>query len=256
MCQTLQPHSSKLEWFGLIPVRSPLLGEYFLFLRVLRCFSSPGSRLPVYVFNRRRHRFAVAGFPIRTSPDRSLYTAPRGLSQCPTSFIGAWRQGILRKLLVASPRDAEKLILFCFGLHHQITIQLVRCKFAVDWRTTLSTSVQGVGHPSNSPVADTIRPGFAAGSRKIPMLAVHSNVMSADRSTIFFLLRSYSTNSVEMTGFEPVAFALQRRCSPAELHPQNQLVGLTGFEPVTPVLSGLCSNQLSYKPASARRLNN
>jgi hypothetical protein len=31
--------------FGLLPVRSPLLGEslsYFLFLRVLRCFSSPG----------------------------------------------------------------------------------------------------------------------------------------------------------------------------------------------------------------------
>ena len=32
--------------FGLFPGRSPLLGEslsYFLFLRVLRCFSSPGS---------------------------------------------------------------------------------------------------------------------------------------------------------------------------------------------------------------------
>jgi hypothetical protein len=78
------------------------------------------------VFNRPRYRFAVAGFPIRTSSDQSLYTAPRGLSQCPTSFIGTWRQGILRKLLVASPRDAEKLILFCFGLHHQITIQLLR----------------------------------------------------------------------------------------------------------------------------------
>ena len=29
--------------FGLFPVRSPLLGESFLFLGVLRCFSSPGS---------------------------------------------------------------------------------------------------------------------------------------------------------------------------------------------------------------------
>jgi hypothetical protein len=59
---------------------------------------------------------------------------------------------------------------------------------------------------------------------------------------------------VEMTGFEPVTFALQRRCSPAELHPQDLYrscrVGLTGFEPVTPVLSGLCSNQLSYKPVA------
>ena len=54
-----------------------------------------------------------------------------------------------------------------------------------------------------------------------------------------------------MAGFEPATFALQRRCSPAELHPQDLhlgLVGLTGFEPVTPALSAQCSNQLSYKP--------
>ena len=29
----------------------------------------------------------------------------------------------------------------------------------------------------------------------------------------------------------------------------GKVVGLTGFEPVTPVLSGLCSNQLSYRPS-------
>jgi hypothetical protein len=29
-----------------------------------------------------------------------LYTAPRGLSQCPTSFFGTLRQGIHRKLLI------------------------------------------------------------------------------------------------------------------------------------------------------------
>jgi hypothetical protein len=41
----LQPSGSTLPKFGLFPFRSPLLGEsldYFLFLRVLRCFSSPG----------------------------------------------------------------------------------------------------------------------------------------------------------------------------------------------------------------------
>jgi hypothetical protein len=51
ICQTLQPHPCKQGWFGLIPVRSPLLGEYFLFLQVLRCFSSLGILPPVYVFN-------------------------------------------------------------------------------------------------------------------------------------------------------------------------------------------------------------
>ena len=43
MCQALQPRFSKLKRFGLIPFRSPLLRELFLFLWVLRCFSSPGA---------------------------------------------------------------------------------------------------------------------------------------------------------------------------------------------------------------------
>ena len=37
------PSGPESRWFGLFPVRSPLLGEslnYFLFLEVLRCFSS------------------------------------------------------------------------------------------------------------------------------------------------------------------------------------------------------------------------
>ena len=51
--------------FGLFPFRSPLLREsivFFLFLRLLRCFSSPGSlRMPMYsVYG---DRIAPAGFP-------------------------------------------------------------------------------------------------------------------------------------------------------------------------------------------------
>ena len=66
-----------------------------------------------------------------------------------------------------------------------------------------------------------------------------------------------ASSSVEMAGFEPATFALQRRCSPAELHPQAfLLVGLTGFEPVTPALSAQCSNQLSYKPDCCFSFNN
>ena len=43
--QVLQPQNDVSFWFGLFRVRSPLLAEslnYFLLLRVLRCFSSPG----------------------------------------------------------------------------------------------------------------------------------------------------------------------------------------------------------------------
>ena len=42
---------------------------------------------------------------------------------------------------------------------------------------------------------------------------------------------------------------------PLSYIPERRLiiqVGLTGLEPVTPVLSGLCSNHLSYRPAQAR----
>ena len=72
--------------------------------------------------------FATADFSIRKSPDQRLLTATRGLSQFPASFIGVWRQGIHRKPLVASPRDAEKLILFLLSAYiKSYIIQLVRC---------------------------------------------------------------------------------------------------------------------------------
>ena len=44
----------------------------FLFLRVLRCFNSPGSLYRPYVFRPEYHSHAVVGFPIRTSTDQSL----------------------------------------------------------------------------------------------------------------------------------------------------------------------------------------
>ncbi len=63
ICQALQPRPSKLGRFGLIPVRSPLLGEYFPFLWVLRCFSSPGSLLPLYRFKQQIPLDRNGGFP-------------------------------------------------------------------------------------------------------------------------------------------------------------------------------------------------
>ena len=54
--------------FGLFPFRSPLLGESFLFLWVLRCFSSPGSRHLTMCSSQAAQAFPHAGFPIRTSP--------------------------------------------------------------------------------------------------------------------------------------------------------------------------------------------
>ena len=74
---------------------------FFLFLQVLRWFTSLGSLVPDYGFIGPYYGFTVVGFPIRTSPDQSLLAAPRGLSQLATSFIACFCQGIHHAPLVA-----------------------------------------------------------------------------------------------------------------------------------------------------------
>ena len=90
--RTFSPVPVNRNWtrsyrFGLLPFRSPLLrecfplvsGTYFLFLRLLRCFSSPGypaSKLARPILNR-------AGFPIRKSlGQRLLATSPKLIAGC------------------------------------------------------------------------------------------------------------------------------------------------------------------------------
>ena len=97
------------HWFGLCPFRSPLLrtsNSFFLFLRLLRCFSSPGSlRIPIQSFNSlfsiRYMRIAHVGFPIQKSAGHGIFAPCRSLSQLITSFIGSQCQGIHPALLFA-----------------------------------------------------------------------------------------------------------------------------------------------------------
>src|SRR5690554_3567404 len=62
----------------------------FLLLRVLRCFSSPGSP-PL-----RDTRTCRVGCPIRKPADRPVCAGPRGLSQLAASFIASESLGIPR----------------------------------------------------------------------------------------------------------------------------------------------------------------
>ena len=109
-------HAVQLKIFTHIAVRNPkdlaTLGlafsdfarHYFrnlgwcLFLALLRCFSSGGSPHIPILFS---IWYLAVGFPIRKSPDRSSFAAPRSLSQLITSFIGSWCQGIPLALLLA-----------------------------------------------------------------------------------------------------------------------------------------------------------
>ncbi len=99
-----------LSWLGWSPFARHYWGSRCCcpFLRVLRCFSSPGLPLGPYVFRpqipvcttaSRQLKRATAercqvGFPIRKSGDRSLFSTPPGLSQSITSFIASYCQGI------------------------------------------------------------------------------------------------------------------------------------------------------------------
>ena len=74
---------------------------FFLFLQVLRWFTSLSSLIPDYGFIGLYGGFTPVGFPIRTSPGQSLFAAIRGLSQLTTSFIAYWHQGIHDALFVA-----------------------------------------------------------------------------------------------------------------------------------------------------------
>ena len=74
---------------------------FFIFLLVLRWFTSQGSLVRNYGFIAAYGRFTPVGFPIRKSPDQSLLAAPRSLSQLATSFIACFCQGIHHAPLVA-----------------------------------------------------------------------------------------------------------------------------------------------------------
>ena len=73
----------------------------FLFLRVLRCFSSPGSpHLPIYSVNDNTMLLVLSSL-IRISTGHRIFAPNRSFSQLVTSFFGAMYQGILRKPFVA-----------------------------------------------------------------------------------------------------------------------------------------------------------
>ena len=77
--------------------------SWFLFLALLRCFSSGGSpHIPMYsVYDDKT--FLLPDCSIRKSADQSPLTAPRSLSQLVTSFFGSRCQGIPLVLFVAWP---------------------------------------------------------------------------------------------------------------------------------------------------------
>ena len=95
--------------------------SYFLFLRVLRCFSSPGS--PSATMNSLHDNvyFYTLSSLIRISTDRRIFAPPRSFSQLVTSFFGAMYQGILRMLFVAWSFSLNSIFTTIFVLNPSLT---------------------------------------------------------------------------------------------------------------------------------------
>ena len=114
--------------------------------------------------------------------------------QCPTSFIGIWRQGIHRKLLVASPRDAEKSMLFqAFAINCLLFCMIHK------HRICYHTSYKWYSI--------------------VNVLKFFICCQMMERSKFLLILPSYGNpphalTLVEMRGLEPLTSSLQRRRSP------------------------------------------
>ena len=98
----------------------------FLFLGVLRCFSSPGSlRTPMHsVYGTGPSR--PAGCPIRISTAQCSLTAPRGISVFAPSFVGSWHLGILRAPFLTSPVAPDVTLRMTLSLPPQLAHVLIR----------------------------------------------------------------------------------------------------------------------------------
>ncbi len=95
---------SGVVWFGLLPVRSPLLGESCLFLAVLRCFSSGGALLRAYRFSTGYHPLPGDGLP-----HSEIIGSMRG-SRSPMLFAAA--HVLLRHLTPRHPPHAPSSFFF------------------------------------------------------------------------------------------------------------------------------------------------
>jgi hypothetical protein len=159
--------------FRLLRFRSPLLTES-LFLRVLRCFSSPGALYPAYVFSRECLDITPDGLPHSDTAGSSF------ASNSPTLFAGS---RVLPRRLV--PR------------HPPRTLSSLSCL-----------------RPLFNPRISNSRrlPLHKRGSRLAP--AHYRAQASLDENFSNFLTYSVDKVLVEMTGLEPVTPCVQSRRSP------------------------------------------
>ena len=105
---TLSHYPGLKTGLGILPVRSPLLRESFL-------FSLPSAtkmfQFTPFAFLAECQVFNLTGFPIRISPGLCSLTARRGFSQFATSFFAIWCLGIHLVPFLLSPYNLSSVSL-------------------------------------------------------------------------------------------------------------------------------------------------
>ncbi len=193
--------------FGLLPFRSPLLGEShrFLFLGVLRCFSSPAcppdSRKPD------RGGITRPGLPHSDTPGSKLAWQLPGAFRSPaTSFLGSWRQGIHRTPCVASSKTPSRL---CHP------VQFVRCLVPKAGCKGPRPQARLLGSAwTLAPEGLTLQVlALSSAGLKSPARAESANPQSPALGSRVGLTCLPGGSCLEVRGFEPLASSVQGRCS-------------------------------------------
>jgi hypothetical protein len=117
----------------------------FLLLRVLRCFSSPGSLSDCSEY----HAFSVVGCPIRIPTDQRLFAPPRRFSQLITSFFASGSLGIHRMPLLTFFTTIYLVLINIFFQYVKELLSaatLVKMDFSISrwlfWISTLSLKLR------------------------------------------------------------------------------------------------------------------
>ena len=207
------------------------------------------------------------GCPIRKSTDRSLFAAPRGLSQRTTSFIASCHQGIhqmpLSRLIALiinahpSAEDAkQKPQRASFLL---LPIQLTLIGGALTKRP--DHSEKNPASVRSHPMANRL---LLAQNQANPLFTIFQKIgslASHNRSDIpETCFPTLPTKWWSLPGSNRRPEACKATALPAELRPRNspiatpydpiRMVGLGRVELPTSRLSGVRSNHLSYRPGS------
>ena len=196
------------------------------------------------------------GCPIRRSLDQSLLAAPQGFSQRATSFIASWRQGIHQMPLLSSTPASH---------HHRPTPHDLRsCGDPARRRTapTKREQVRGGDRRRRSPATTTKgrpceeRPAYPCQMRALPTdgrdQEEGQNARLADAR---HARRMEDRSPMPATGTSSPPHDVQT-AKACHASPQRggreRLVGLGRLERPTSRLSGVRSNQLSYRPKIRR----